>query len=55
MPLSTESGFLMKGEILEYQVFIEEYVSNHYTIEATYPIGSAYLILKKCLKNTTEV
>lgn len=55
MPLSTESGFLMSGERMDYEIYIYEYLSNYYTINAYYPMGSAYLVLKKCIKNADEV
>lgn len=55
MPMSTESGFLVAGERIEYKVYVNEYESIHYVIGAVYPSGDAFLALKKCSKNTTEV
>jgi hypothetical protein len=52
---SYESGFLVLNESAEYIVDVYSQNDQTFTITATYPPGSAIIILKKCMKDKEAI
>ncbi|CAD8211551.1 unnamed protein product [Paramecium octaurelia] len=50
-----ESGFLLQNEFAEYIINIYNELNQTFTITASYPTGHGMIILKKCMKNQTEL